>query len=251
MTVVAQIDPSRVQQAIDPSSAEVLRLLKKYHIAHRIVGGAVRDLLLGKQPRDIDIVVDADPSTLIYIFEAHDIPADVGGIVHGTVKAVFGTGNAEQKVDVSSLGYRIHRHGDRLHTERTHNWATDSRLRDLTINSMSMDLDGTVHDYTGGYEDLQNSRVLIGPNATHALVLDPTGLMRYFKGISMFPDAQIRRKDLEFVKNHIHLLASVADDKKTAMNLVSILQNPNRQKTINLMCKMQIQKYLPYAPCLA
>jgi tRNA nucleotidyltransferase/poly(A) polymerase len=251
MTTVAHIDPSRVAQALDQPTQTVVNLLKRYHIPHRIVGGAVRDLLLGKEPRDIDLVVDADPSTLIYIFGAHDIPQDLSGIVHGTVKAVFGSGKAEQKVDVSSLGYRIHRHGNRLETDRTHNWATDSKLRDLTINSMSMDMDGTVYDYTGGYDDLQNSRIRIGQKARSAMVLDPTGIMRYFKGVSMFPDVQVRQKDLDFIQQNVPLLADVADDKKTAMNMVSILKSPNREKTLKLMCKMKVQEYLPYAPCLA
>lgn len=78
MTVVSHIDPKLVDQAIDPNTATITKLLEKFHIPIRIVGGAVRDLLLHREPRDIDLVVDADPSTLIYLFEAHGIPVDLG-----------------------------------------------------------------------------------------------------------------------------------------------------------------------------
>jgi tRNA nucleotidyltransferase/poly(A) polymerase len=234
---------------IDPHTDKVIRLLQQVKIPVRIVGGAVRDLLLNKVPRDIDLVVDASPTMLIYLFQAHGWNLDLGGIVHGTVKVVFKTPESEQKVDVSSLGYRIKRHGHHVQESATHSWRMDSGLRDLTINSMSMDMQGRVYDYQNGISDLKNQVIKLGPHAADAILLDPTSIMRYFKGISQFPRAKIIQKDLEFIKQHVHMLADHVDDKKVQMNMISILKSPHRAATIRLMCGMQIEKYLPYAPC--
>lgn len=249
MTKVAHISPELLAKSIDPHTRTVMDLLQRYSIAFRVVGGAVRDLLRDRVPRDIDIVADADPTTLIYIFDSNHIATDLGGIVHGTVKAVFGRGDEEEKIDVSSLGYRIHRHAHFLHTVRTHNWRTDARLRDLTINALSMDLDGTVYDYVGGYRDLQQGVVKMGPSAHDGIHLDPNGIMRYFKGVSMFSDPKLHREDLDFIRNNIHLLADVKDDKRVVMNLISILGSAQRKSVLSLMCGMKIQDYLPYVPC--
>lgn len=247
--VVHKFTPQEVDNILDPHTAQVISLLQKAKIPVRIVGGAVRDMLRGLAPRDVDLVADASPSMLIYLFQAHDWPVDTGGIQHGTVKAVFGTGDSEQKVDVSSLGYRISRHGHDFQIKFTHSWEVDSGLRDLTINSMSMDVDGHVYDYQNGYADLKNQIVKLGPHADDSLLLDPAGMMRYFRALSQFTRPKVIHKDLEFIKKQVHVLADVVDDKKVQMNMISILKSPHRQNALKIMCAMHVHKYLPYAPC--
>lgn len=246
---VAQIDTQTLEGVMDPHTKHVLSLLQKFRIPVRIVGGAVRDLLLNKQPRDIDLVADADPTALIYIFQGHGIPVDTGGIVHGTVKAVFGSGDSEAKVDVSSLGYRIRRHGHQLLMGGTHSWKKDSELRDLTINSMSMDPHGRVFDYTGGLKDLGSQTIRMGLHSEDSFVLDPNTIMRYFKAVSMFDKPKLVAKDLEWLKKNVHHLAQVADDKKVQMNMISILNSKNRKPALDLMCALGVQHYLNFVPC--
>lgn len=241
--------PHVVDAIIDPNTRAVIRVLQSAKIPVRIVGGAVRDLLRGLPPRDVDLVADASPTMLIYLFQAHDWQVDVGGIQHGTVKAVFGSGDSEQKVDVSSLGYRIQRHGQSYKTQHTHSWEVDSGLRDLTINAMSMDTQGRVYDYQNGYSDLKNQIIKLGPHADDSLHLDPTGIMRYFRALSQFPKPKVLHKDLEYIRDHVHLLADHADDKKVQMNWISILKSPHRSNALKIMCAMNINKYLPYVTC--
>lgn len=244
-----RIDRTALDRAIDPHTRKVLNLLSYFRIPTRIVGGAVRDLLLDKEPRDIDLVADADPTVLIYLFEAHGIPVDIGGIQHGTVKAVFGHGDSTEKVDVSSLGYRIKRHGHRFVGGGTHSWKIDSELRDLTINSMSMDTEGRVFDYLNGARDLRNQTVRMAPHSKDSFVLDPNSIMRYFKAVSMFEHPVLLRKDLKWIKQNVDLLADAADDQRVQMNLISILKSPNRQQTLDLMCSIGVGRYLPFLPC--
>lgn len=244
-----QLDPQVVSRNIDPNTQKVVQLLKKFHIPVRIVGGAVRDMLLGRKPRDIDLVADADPAALIYIFDSHNIPVDYGGIVHGTVKAVFGHGPQQQKVDVSSLGYRIRRHGKQLKASGTHNWRTDSQMRDITINSMSMNMQGKVYDYQTGLYDLKHQIIRTCAHSRDAMILDPNGIARYFKAVSMFPHPRVIKQDLKFISQHVSKLAQVQDDPRVQMNMISILKSPYRQNAQKLMCAVGVDKYLPFVEC--
>lgn len=246
---VTHISTQVLDKNLDQHSKQVIELLEKFHIPVRIVGGAVRDMLLGKHPRDIDLVADADPAALIYIFDSHDIPVDYGGIIHGTVKAVFGHGKHQTKVDVSSLGYRIRRHGERLSVSSTHNWRTDSQMRDITINSMSMDPDGKVYDYQTGLYDLKHQIIRMCPGSQDAMMLDPNGIMRYFKAVGMFANPHVKKKDLQFIAKHVHRLADAKDDERVQMNLISIQKSPHRQIVLDLMCKLHVDQYLPFVVC--
>jgi hypothetical protein len=73
--------------------------------------------------------------------------------------------------------------------------------------------------------------------------------MRYFRALSQFPKPKILQKDLDWIKSHVHLLADHADDKKVQMNMISILKSPHRSNALKIMCTMNINQYLPYAPC--
>lgn len=251
MKPVHQIPPHELHKVIDDHTRKVIRLLQAAKIPVRIVGGAVRDMLQNKAPRDVDLVADTDPGALIYLFQAHDIGVDVAGIQHGTVKAVFGTGVHEQKVDVTSLGYRIHRHGDQISVDHAENWQKDSAFRDLTINAMSMDLNGDVYDYQNGLQDLHNQVVRLGPQAEDSLLLDPTGIMRYFRAVSQFPRPKIVQHDLTWIRSHVHELADYVDDKKVQMNYVTIMKSPHRAHALKLMCACGVNQYLPYVVCEA
>jgi len=245
----AQIPIQAINQALDPATRKVLDLLEHYHVPTRIVGGAVRDLLLGQTPRDIDLVADADPSTLIYIFETHNIPVDTSGIVHGTVKAIFGHGSEEQKVDVSSLGYRIINHDHQLSVHSTHNWALDSQLRDITINSMSMTRQGLVYDYQNALEHLHNQKIQLCAHAQDSLSHDANGVMRYFRALSLFAHPQVRKKDLILIAKNVPSLQNYVDDSRVQMNFLTILRSKNRQHVLKVMCDMNVPQYLPFVKC--
>lgn len=246
---VTQLHPELLDHVLDPHTRRVMQALHKYHIPFRVVGGAVRNLLLGQVPRDIDMVADADPSEIIYVLSQMQMPMDVGGIEHGTVKAVFGEGDQKQKVDISSLGYRILEHNSRIRINRAHNWREDAQLRDLTINAMSMDLQGNVYDYVGGYEDLHEGIVKFVPQADKSLTLDATGIMRYFRALVFFDNPVIDDQDLQLIRDHLPDLASEATSKKVTMNLITILNSDRAPQVLKLMCMLGVHQYLPSVPC--
>ena len=118
----------------------------------RIVGGAVRDILLGKTPKDIDLATDAPPDQMMALFKSAGIKYIPTGLQHGTVSAVIG----DEVIELTTLRIDTNQDGRHADVEFTKDWREDAKRRDLTFNAMNIDMDGTLHDYFNGVEDLKN-----------------------------------------------------------------------------------------------
>ena len=126
-------------------SADLLRLEKIFSsqgYTLRLVGGVVRDLLLGKRPKDIDLATDCIPQEMIKLLDNAGVRYIPTGIQHGTITAHMNDGDYE----ITTL--RVDKETDGRHAvvEFTKNWKLDANRRDLTINAMSLSLDGTLFD---------------------------------------------------------------------------------------------------------
>ncbi|MDE6107056.1 MAG: tRNA nucleotidyltransferase, partial [Oscillospiraceae bacterium] len=113
------------------------------------VGGCVRDLLLGREPGDVDICTAAHPETVMNLFEKA-IPT---GLPHGTVTIPTETGNVEITTFRREGGYADARHPDSV----TFNAGLleDLSRRDFTVNAMALGPEGNIIDPFGGREDLE------------------------------------------------------------------------------------------------
>ncbi len=112
------------------------------------VGGAVRDLLLGREPGDWDVTTNALPETVMTLFAPHALPT---GLQHGTV--TVGGGNGVEVTTYRRDGaYLDNRHPD--HVEFTGSLEEDLSRRDFTVNAMALDLRGRLMDPFGGRGDL-------------------------------------------------------------------------------------------------
>ena len=116
-----------------------------------VVGGAVRDILIGKSPEDYDVATSAMPDEVVSVFgEKHCHPT---GIAHGTVTVVV------EGVPVEVTTFRVDGdYMDSRHPEQvsfTRSLEEDIKRRDFTINALALSSDGTVIDYCGGVEDLK------------------------------------------------------------------------------------------------
>lgn len=219
----------------------VIKAIRKYGFDLRVVGGAVRDFMLGQSPRDVDFATDADPAELILIFDLEGIEYDAGGINHGTVKAVFG----EDKVDVTSIAYKIDvDDAGKMSIIRGNGWEEDAKGRDLTINSMSLDMEGNIHDYLKGLEDLKNNIIRLNPSQYGKIKKNPEILMRWFKALIYFDNPKWIQKDFNFIKQNLPLLAKVKDDKRINKTLGTLVAHHNGNKVIQLMCKLGVNKYI-------
>jgi tRNA nucleotidyltransferase (CCA-adding enzyme) len=238
--IIKPIDMAEFEKVFTPDIKSVITAVRKYGFDIRVVGGAVRDFILGKAPRDVDFATDADPAELMLIFDLEDIDYDAGGIEHGTIKAVFG----EEKIDVTSIGFKIEVIDSKMQIQRGDGWEEDAQGRDLTINSMSLDMDGKIHDYLDGIRDLKSSVIRLNPSQYEKIDRHPDIIMRWYKAFGYFDSPVWPRKDYEMIKSKLPLLAKIKHDSKTAKTLGSIIATRDGREIIDLMCKMGAGKYI-------
>lgn len=117
-----------------------------------VVGGAVRDMVLGDTPHDYDLASSATPDELIALFEKKGIRYVDMAAKHGTVSAILPEGNVEITTFRSDGEYKDARHPEGVTFTRS--IEEDVLRRDLTINSLYIDKDGNIKDLTGGLKDL-------------------------------------------------------------------------------------------------
>lgn len=132
----------------------ILTLLTEQGFAAYVVGGAVRDLLLGKTPGDFDVATSARPESVISILE----PA--GFTVVGELGQNFGVVVVHrdgQTVEIAT--FRGEAYGGDAHKPEQvwycDDLEADLSRRDFTVNAMALDQSGNVYDYHGGRQDLQ------------------------------------------------------------------------------------------------
>jgi tRNA nucleotidyltransferase (CCA-adding enzyme) len=140
-------------QPLNPQAVEVCRILSEAGYQAFIVGGCVRDLLLGGTPKDWDITTDATPKEVMELFPEH-IPT---GLQHGTVTVCIGKG-VENHFEVTT--FRIEgEYSDGRRPDEVFfvlNVEQDLARRDLTINAIAADpITNLVVDPYNGMEDLE------------------------------------------------------------------------------------------------
>ena len=143
----------------------------------RIVGGAVRDALLGRAVTDIDIGTPTPPARALALLGRAGLRALPTGIEHGTVTAFAGG----KRYEVTTLRRDLRTDGRHAEVAFTDDWRADAARRDFTINAMSCTPDGALYDYFGGRRDLAAGRVrFVGAPATR-IAEDRLRLLRFFR----------------------------------------------------------------------
>lgn len=135
------------------NTASIQRVFKAIEVdgdSARVVGGAVRNTLLGETVADIDIATTATPDVVITRAKAAGIKAVPTGIDHGTVTLV----SSGVPFEVTTLREDIETFGRHASVKFGRDWTADAERRDFTMNALYVDSSGAIHDPTGsGYED--------------------------------------------------------------------------------------------------
>lgn len=135
-----------------PSSVEyVLSKLKENGYQAYVVGGAVRDFLMGKTPHDYDLTSDALPSQISDVFK--DFYQEHSGEKHGTIRVIVDHKPIEITTFRCDEGYTDYRRPD--HVEFVKDVYIDSKRRDFSINAFYYS-EGHIYDFHEGLEDLNN-----------------------------------------------------------------------------------------------
>src|SRR6476469_8690458 len=130
-------------------AARVLAVLNGGGEEARVVGGAVRNALLGLPHGDIDIATTALPAAVMRRAQAAGFKAVPTGVDHGTVTVVIDS----RPCEVTTLREDVETFGRHATVKFGRDWKRDAQRRDFTMNGLSLAPDGTLHDDVGGLED--------------------------------------------------------------------------------------------------
>jgi len=155
----------------------VLDALRADGVEVRFVGGCVRDSVLGRPVTDVDIATPDPPETVIRLLERARIRAIPTGIEHGTVTAVVDG----RRFEITTLRRDVETYGRHARVAFTDDWTVDAGRRDLTMNAVFCDPDGSLHDPVGGLDDLRRGRVRFVGDPRQRIDEDKLRLLRFFR----------------------------------------------------------------------
>ena len=191
----------------------LLQVIEEAGFAARLVGGCVRDKLLGLAPKDYDVATDALPEEVMTVLSRGSIKVRTlpTGLKHGTVTALL----QNLSVEITTLRRDIATHGRRADVAFGKDFRADAARRDFTINAMSMDRHGRVFDYFSGQEHLRQRLVVFVGDAQTRIQEDYLRIMRSFRfqarfGFHTTPDA------LEAIKDHRQGLVDISAERLTS-----------------------------------
>ncbi|CAF0710220.1 unnamed protein product [Brachionus calyciflorus] len=154
-------------------------LFEKNSFEIRIAGGAVRDLLMGFKPNDIDLATTATPDQMKDMFDNENIRMlHTNGEKHGTITVRL---NDKENFEITTLRIDLITDGRHAEVQFTNDWKLDANRRDLTINSIFLDRDGTIIDFFDGYEDIKNKRIKFVGEPSRRIQEDYLRILRYFR----------------------------------------------------------------------
>jgi poly(A) polymerase len=161
----------------EASCRAVMKALTSKGGAARFVGGVVRDALLRRAIKDVDIATPLLPAEVMKRLKQAKLKAVPTGLEHGTVTAVAG----KRHYEITTLRRDVKTYGRHAEVEFAADWAEDAVRRDFTMNALFLDADGEVFDYVGGLPDLEAGRVrFVGDPATR-IREDVLRLLRFYR----------------------------------------------------------------------
>ncbi|MES2215356.1 MAG: CCA tRNA nucleotidyltransferase [Pseudomonadota bacterium] len=173
MEVISQTLPFQ-----SPSLLKLLQALNYTGGKPRIIGGAVRDAMLGFKSEDIDIATSLRPEEVIESLSHQGFKVIPTGINFGTVTALIDNKHFE----ITSLRRDIKCDGRHAEVEYTDSFEEDASRRDFTINALSYcPFEHKIYDYFGGIDDLKNKKVRFIGNASDRISEDYLRILRFFR----------------------------------------------------------------------
>ena len=144
---------------------------------------------MGLPVGEIDVATTALPEEIIRRVEAAGGKAIPTGIEHGTVTAVIG----QRPMEITTLRKDVETFGRKARVVFGRDWKADADRRDFTINSLSVTVDGTVHDYVGGLPDIAARHVRFIGEPRQRIEEDYLRILRFF-GSRPFRRGTARRR---------------------------------------------------------
>jgi poly(A) polymerase len=218
----------------NPDAQAVLTALNSVQAdCARLVGGCVRDAVLGKLAHDIDIATQLAPEAVIAALKAAGIKVVATGLAHGTVTAI----PAGKPVEVTTLRTDIATDGRYAEVVFTDNWLADAQRRDLTMNALYCDAQGRVFDPVGtGVDDAKTGRVRFVGDPETRVTEDYLRIMRFFRFHAFYGKGGLDPAALAACAAHNGGIARLSVER-VWMELKRLLAAPDPRVALTAMAK--------------
>ncbi len=226
-----------------PETVAVMEALTANGEEARFIGGCVRDAVLKRPIRDIDIATSAPPKRVMERLETAGIRVIPTGLEHGTVTAVVN----KVQFEITTLRIDVETDGRRARVLFTDDWVADAARRDFTINTLSCSLSGDVFDPFGGLDDLAQALVRFVGNPKTRVEEDLLRILRFFRLYADYGKPPPHAESLAACRAQAHRLGELSGERLRGETF-RILLAPNPADTISLMRGERIlEHFLPEA----
>ena len=187
----------------------------------RFVGGCIRDALLNKKIKDIDIAIKCHPEETISILNDNNIPLNDYAKKYGSIIAIID----KNKIELTSLREDFNQRGRSTEVIFTNNWDQDSRRRDFTINSIYLSTSGQLYDLFDGYKDLLSNKVKFIGNIESRIKEDYIRILRYYRFLGCFSELNIVEGYEEILKSNIQNIFKYLSNEVIMNEIHKMLNN--------------------------
>lgn len=215
---------------------EVLKIFEANGYKAYIVGGFVRDYLIGRKTLDIDICTDATPKEIIEMFDC----VKISDFSYGSVNIIY----KKVKFDVTTFRKDIKYEDNRkpIKIKYISDLKHDLLRRDFTINTLCMDSSGKVLDILNVREDLDNKIIKTVSNPKIRIKEDSLRILRAIRFATIL-DFSIDKKTKKYLSKYGYLLKNLSGSRKKE-ELTKIFSSVNKEKGRKLLLEFKLDKYL-------
>ena len=231
-----------VEKVFGSELKELMRLLSSSGKECYIVGGAVRDLLLGyKKFKDIDLTTSLSVEQLKQIFDQNQIRFDDRALKYGCLTVR----NKKRNFQITSFRKDIRTFGRAADIEFVENIEEDAKRRDFTINAIYCSYSGQIIDPLGNLEDLNKIKLDFIGDPEFRIKEDYLRILRFFRFVAVLDlkDENVASNKLPIIKNHINGISELSYER-VASEIRKILLARSPSFALKLMNKVDLYKKL-------
>ncbi len=218
------------------TALKVLSIIEDNSYEAYIVGGFVRDYIMGIKSNDVDVTTNATPKELIKIFPN----ANIDNEMYGSVTVYFNNIRFEITTYRYENNYLDNRHPDEV--RYVNDLSIDLKRRDFTINTICMDKFGNIKDLLNGRDDINNKIIKTVINPMDSFMLDSLRILRAIRFATTL-DFELSSDVKEAIRQSKYLLENLSINRKKE-ELDKIFSSPNIEKGLKLIKEFELDGIL-------
>ena len=188
----------------------------------KLVGGCVRDALLGIDTKDIDIAANLYPEKIISILNAHDIKYENYALKYGSITALI----EGQKFQITTLREDVQQTGRSTNINYTNDWQKDAKRRDLSINAIYLSQDGSITDFFNGQKHLKENKLQFIVNIEESIKQDYLRIFRYYRFLGLFKNPHLSEAYEQILKKYCIESFKYLSNEILRQEILKIFRNP-------------------------